>query len=242
LLILFCANQPATATEDGVRSGGAEVQINLCSEPRQIITALQLVRKEARPREVWFFDTVSLDLFRRGVLFRLRSSGRKHELTLKVANQECARVNPELLPIGLAKCEYDVHGAHSVGAVSISRTLDESQVHGLLEGRVALADLLSPAQALYLREGAEIWPLPHGLKPLGPARVETYRRKGKPFDVELWQFPSGRSDLKISQKSRLEDARRIQSELEEMLDRKQVKLCPDQGALAAERLKDLLGR
>jgi hypothetical protein len=243
LLILFCANQSsAAATEDGLRSGGAEVQINLCSEPGQIITALQLVRKEARPREIWYFDSAGLDLFRRGVLFRLRSTGRKHELTLKVGNQECGRVNPELLPIGLAKCEYDVHGAHSVGAVSISRTLDESQVYRLLEGQVELADLLSPAQVRYLREVADVWPLTPGMKRLGPALIETYHRKGRPFDVELWQLPSGRRYAEISQKCRLEDASRVQAELEEMLDRKKVNLCPDQGALAAERLKDLLGR
>jgi hypothetical protein len=126
--------------------------------------------------------------------------------------------------------------------VSISQVLDESQVRGLLAGQVALADLLSPAQVSYMREVVAVWPIPSGLKNLGPAQIETYHRKGKPFVVELWQFPSGRSDLKISQKSRLEDARHIQSKLEEMLERKKVKLCPDQGALAAGRLKDLLGQ
>jgi hypothetical protein len=218
------------------------VQINLCSEPSQVINALRLVRKDANLHEIWFFDTAGVDLFKRGIIFRLRSVGRQYELTLKVGNQECGRVNPELLPAGQAKCEYDVHGAQSIGAVSISRTLDESLVRGLLEGQVALVDVLSPAQVRYLRESSAVWPLPAGLQHLGPARIESYRRKGKPFVVELWQFPSGRSDLKISQKSRLEDARRIQSELEEMLDRKMVKLCPDQGALAAGRIKDLLSR
>jgi len=243
LLILFCANQPAAAaTENGVRTGGAEVQINLCSEPGQIISALQLVRKKARPREVWYFDTAGLDLFRRGILFRLRSMGRKHELTLKVENQECARVNPELLPAGLAKCEYDLRGAQSVGAMSISRILDERQARGLLEGQSVLADLLSPAQVRYLREGAAVWPLPPGLKRLGPARIETYHRKGQSFDVELWQLPSGRRYAEISQKSSLEAARHVQSDLEDLLTRNRVKLCPDQGPQAGGRLEDLLGR
>jgi hypothetical protein len=244
LLILICIGDSVAvaATEDGMRSGGAEVQINICSEPRQVITALQLVRKDTKSLEVWFFDTAGLDLFRRGVLFRLRSTGRKNELTLKVGNQDCARVNPELLPAGLAKCEYDVHGAHSVAAVSISRILDETQLRGLLEGQVVLADLLSPAQVRYLRENAAVWPLPPGLMRLGPAHIETYRRKGKPFDVELWQLPSGRRYLEISRKCRLEDAPRVQAELEGMLVSKSLKLCPDQGPQAGGRFKDLLAR
>jgi hypothetical protein len=243
LLVLVCANQGVTAAdEESVRTGGAEVQINLCSEPRQVITALKLKRQDAKSGEVWYFDTAKRVLFKRGVLFRLRITSRKSELTLKVANQDCAKVNPELLPAGRSKCEYDLHGAHLAGSVSVSSIMDDRQVRGLIEGRLALADLLSPAQIRYLQEGAAVWPLPSGLKRLGPARIETYRRKSQLFDVELWELPSGRRYLEISQKSRLEDARRVQTELEEVLARKQLQLCPDQESQTGGRLEELLLR
>ena len=241
LLVLICTNLAvASDAGEGVRSGGAEVQINLCSEPRQIIAALHLERKGAQSQEVWYVDTPGLDLFRQGVMFRLRITDRKSELTLKVANQDCAKVNSALLPADQSKCEYDVRGAQSVGAVSVTRILDDRQVHGLIEGRLALADLLSPAQIRYLQEVVALWPLVPGLKCLGPAQVETYHRKGRPFVVELWQLPSGRHYEEISQKSSLKDAPRLNSALEGLLSHTKVQLCPDQGSQTGSRLKEFL--
>ena len=73
LLVLICTSPAAgSGTVKGEHIGGAEVQINLCSEPRQIIEALHLERTEAKPQEVWYVDTPGLDLFRQGVMFRLR--------------------------------------------------------------------------------------------------------------------------------------------------------------------------
>jgi hypothetical protein len=241
LLVLLCANL-ATAANAGetARIGGAEVQVNLCSEPRQIIAALHLERKGSKSQEVWYVDTPGLDLFRQGVIFRLRIKERKSELTLKVANQDCARVNPGLLPADLSKCEYDVRGAQSVGAVSVTRILDDGQVRGLIKGRLALDDLLSQAQVNYLREGTAVWPLVPGLKCLGPARVETYHRKGQHFIVELWQLPSGRHYEEISQKSSLKDAPRVNAALEGLLSRNQIQLCPDQGSQTGSRLRELM--
>jgi hypothetical protein len=241
LLVLLCANLKAAANAgETARNGGAEVQINLCSEPRQIIAALHLERKGSKSQEVWYVDTFGLDLFRQGVMFRLRIKDRKSELTLKVANQDCARVNADLLPADQAKCEYDVRGAQSVGAVSVTRILDDGQVRGLIEGRLALADLLSQAQIRYLKEVVTLWPLVPGLKSLGPARVETYHKKGQSFVVELWQLPSGRHYEEISQKSSLKDAPRVNAALEGILSRNQVQLCPDQGSQTGSRLREFL--
>ena len=233
---------PATdsGAEGGARIGGAEVQINLCSAPRQIIEALHLERKGPKPQEVWYVDTPGLDLFRQGVMFRLRIKARKSELTLKVANQDCDKVNPGLLPSDQAKCEYDVRGTHVAGAVSVTRILDDGQLRGLIEGRLALADLLSQAQIRYLREVVALWPLVPGLTCLGPARVETYHKEGQPFVVELWQLPSGRHYEEISQKSSLKDALRVNAALEGILSRNKVQLCPDQGSQTGSRLKEFL--
>lgn len=241
LSVLLCANLPTAAIAgESARIGGAEVQINLCSEPQRIIEALHLERKGAKPQEVWYVDTPGLDLFRQGVMFRLRIKDRKSELTLKVAKQDCAKVNSDLLPADQAKCEYDVRGAHVVGAVSLTRILDDGQDHSLIEGRLALADLLSQAQIRYLQEVVALWPLIPELKCLGPAQVETYYMKGQSFVVELWQLPSGRHYEEISQKSSLKDAPLVNSALEGILRRNQVQLCPDQGSQTGSRLKVFL--
>ncbi len=125
LVVFICTCSGTFAgSEEALTTGfPAEVQVNLCSEPQEIIEALQLKRKGKKLREAWYFDTTALDLFKSGVIFRLRISDKKSELTLKAAHQNCPEINPVLLPADQAKCEYDMHGEQLEGAVSISRTL-----------------------------------------------------------------------------------------------------------------------
>jgi hypothetical protein len=229
----------AASGADVPLGAAAEVQINLCSEPAEIARALKLSRSGA-PREAWYFDNAALDNFARGALFRLRTSEGEPELTLKAAGQDCAKVPPALLPGGSAKCEYDVHGASIVGAVSVTRVLDKVQAGGLLDGSIALADVLSEAQVRYLREGLSAWPLAPGLKRLGPARIEAWRAPGAKFSVEVWRLPSGKRYIELSQKTTAGKAQHLQSQLLGTLAASGVRACADQHSMAAEKLRDYL--
>lgn len=218
----------------------AEIQINLCSEPQAIIRALDLQPAGAAPREAWYFETADLALFRRGVVLRLRFTERERELTLKVANQDCARVSPALLPRGEGKCEYDLHGADFKGAVSISRDLDERTVRELLDGKMPLAAALSEAQIRYLREGLSAWPLAPGVERRGPVSIRAYRPKDRRFVVEMWQLPGGARHTEISQKADVAGALRYRSELEQSLTQAGVALCADQSSQADDKLRALV--
>ena len=44
-------------------------------------------------------------------------------LTLKVADQDSARLDPKLVSPGEGRCEYDVYGASAAGAVSLNLDL-----------------------------------------------------------------------------------------------------------------------
>lgn len=138
----------------------AEIQIGLCAPPGQIVKALDL-RPRGTPIEVWQFDDSELALFARGLRLRLRvaASGRS-VLTLKVSKQDCAHIDPKLAPPGEGKCEYDVYGVSSEGAVSLNRRFGAEDTRDLLAGRVALAQVLSRSQIGYLREVVGTWPLP----------------------------------------------------------------------------------
>ena len=173
----------------------------------------------------------------RGVVVRLRISDKESELTLKFARQNCLAINLELLPTDQAKCEYDMHGEKLEGAVSISRSLESQQVDDLLNGSAALVDFLSPVQERYLQEGADVWPLPSGLKILGPGTIDTYKKKGQPFTVEIWQLQSGLRTIEISQKSTVADARSVEVHLKEILAGSQVKICEDQSSQAGRKLQ-----
>jgi hypothetical protein len=218
----------------------AEIQINLCSEPQAIIRALDLQPAGAAPREAWYFETSDLALFRRGAVLRLRFAERERELTLKAADQDCARVSPALLPRGEGKCEYDLHGADFKGAVSITRDLDERTVRELVDGRMPLAAALSEAQIRYLREGLSAWPLVPGVEPRGPVWIRAYRPKDRRFVVEMWQLPGGARHTEISQKADVAGALRYRSELEKSLAEAGVALCADQSSQAGDKLRALV--
>jgi hypothetical protein len=217
----------------------AEVQINLCEEPSAVIRALHL-KSAGAPFEAWYFETADFALFKQGVLFRLRIKAHGAELTLKVANQECADIAPALLPPREAKCEYDVHGEHVAGAVSITTNLDDAHLHVLSANPGVLPDLLSPAQVAYLRNRG-VWPLAAPLQRVGPVRIQAFRHKGDEFVVEAWQLPAGQRYLEISQKTSQANAPRVHESLTARLGRSDVEVCADQGSQAGAKLQALFG-
>ena len=229
------AGTPAGA--DGLR---AEVQIGLCAPVDEIVRALEL-RPRGTPIEVWQFDDASLVLFGRGLRLRLRvAADGRSELTLKVADQECARLDPKLVPPGEGKCEYDVYGMHKTGAVSLTRRLDATKTNALITEGIEPAQVLSVAQIRYLRDVVGLWPLPPGVRPLGPMQVRTYRAKDKPYDIDISELPGGAKYAEISRKVPLADTARTMEIMETVLTRAGVQRCADQASQAGNKLRSLL--
>src|SRR5438445_2519811 len=151
MLIATAVTQPAAfaAPPHGAEAAQAEVQIGLCAPPDQIVRALEL-RPHDTPINVWQFDDAALTLYGRGLRLRLRvAADGRSVLTLKVANQDCAQLDPERVPPDEGKCEYDVYGASTAGAVSLNRNLSAKSTSDLLAGRLALEKALSRVQLRY---------------------------------------------------------------------------------------------
>ncbi len=234
------ALQPSGANATGASRTRAEIQIGLCAPADHIVRALDL-RPRGTPIEVWQFDDAALILFGRGLRLRLRVAADGHsEFTLKVADQDCARVGPKLLPSGEGKCEYDVYGTSTAGAVSLTRSLDAKSTNDLLAGRMAPAQALSVSQIRYLRELVGIWPLPPGLRALGPMQVRTYRTPDKLYDIDISQLPGGDQFAEISRKVPLTDAVRTKEAMETNLSRAGVEMCADQSSQVVSKLRALL--
>jgi hypothetical protein len=244
LLLLAVAGgaQAASGNARKEREGtpAAEVQINLCGEPADIVGRLRLA-PDGRPREVWYFDTPSLTLFDHGAVVRLRvdlATGEGGgELTLKAANQDCARIDPALVPPREGKCEYDVHGDSVKGAVSLSQRLGRGTVLALLAGQVSLADVLSPAQARLLTDGMGVRSVPRDVVRLGPANLASYRAPGKRYTVDVWQLPRDKRYVEISQKTGRGEAADVQRQLEKRLRNAGVTACADQSSQAESKLR-----
>ena len=234
------ALQASAANATGATRTRAEIQIGLCAPADRIVQALDL-RPRGTPIEVWQFDDAALVLFGHGLRLRLRmAADGRSEFTLKVADQDCARIDAKLIPPGEGKCEYDVYGTSTAGAVSLTRSLDAKSTHDLLAGRMAPAQALSVSQIRYLRETVGIWPLPPGLRALGPMQVRTYRTKGKPYDIDISQLPGGEKFAEISRKVPLTDAARTKEVMETDLSRAGVEMCADQSSQAVNKLRALL--
>jgi len=228
----------AAATPDpGLR---AEVQINLCDPLEQIVHALSLTADPARALEIWYFESPGLEQSALGVVFRLRLGAAERILTLKApATPDCARLDPALLPAGQGKCEADMHGESLRDTVSLNTALDEKTVRELLNGGVALASVLSPAQTRYLQTIAGAWPLAADLRRMGPVRVETLLPKGGLFVVEAWRLPGGQRFTEASQKTARADAPRLRGELIAKIDSAGVHLCSDQSSQSTAKLRIL---
>jgi hypothetical protein len=218
----------------------AELQIGLCAPPDQIERALDL-RPNGAPLTVWLFDDAALTLYARGLRLRLRvgADGRS-EITLKVADQDCARLDPKVIPPGEGKCEYDVHGASMAGAVSLTRNLSVTKTSDLLAARVAPAQVLSPAQIGYLRDVVAIWPLPPGIRGLGPMHVRKYRTRDGRYDIDISELPGGERYAEISRKVPQADADRALGVLKADLSRAGVEACADQSSQAINKLRSLV--
>jgi len=243
-LILAMAVVPTWAdsadSPRGAKEAQAEIQIGLCSTPEQIQQRLKL-RPRGAPITVWQFDNSLLTPFEAGVRLRLRvAADGGSEFTLKVADQDCARLVPGVVPSGEGKCEYDVYGANMTGTVSLTRRLDAKITGDLVADRVAPERVLSQSQVRYLRDIVRIWPLPPGIHALGPMHVQTYRTPGKVYDIDISQLPGGIQYAEISRKVPVADAFRLMREMEADVSRAGVEACADQSSQAGNKLRSLL--
>ena len=234
------ALQASAAEAPGTTGKRAEVQIGLCAPADHIVQALDL-RPRGSPIKVWQFDDAALVLFGHGLRLRLRvAADGRSEFTLKVTDQDCARIDAKLIPPGEGKCEYDVYGTSQAGAVSLTRSLDAKSTNDLLAGRMVPAQALSVSQIRYLRDVVGIWPLPHGIRALGPMQVRTYRTKGNRYDFDISQLPGGEQFAEISIKVPTADATRTMAAMKADLARADVEMCADQSSQAVNKLRALL--
>jgi hypothetical protein len=233
------ASDALAASPSGVAGTRTEVQIRLCTPFPDIERSLKL-RAHGNPMDVWLFDDAALSLFERGLRVRLRVEGKHAELTVKVANQDCAQVDARMVPPKQGKCEIDMHGERTAGSVSLTRRLSHKEWTDLVAERVTPGDLLSPVQVAYLRDIARIWPLPPQLRPLGPKNSRAYVPPNEPYEVDVSKLPTGEVYVEMSRKVPVADAQRTREALDAILARAGVATCTDQAGQADNKLKLML--
>lgn len=217
-----------------------EIQVALCGTPESIARALDLRPREAAYR-TYLFDDAALTLLGHGLRLRLRVRAAGGELTLKAADQTCDALPAGLVPRREGKCEHDLHGDQVAGAVSLTKALDTGATADLVVGRVPVAGALSLAQARFLREAAGVWPLPAGLRALGPIENAVYSTRDRRYDVDVQRLPGGQVYAEVSEKVPLARGTGARRELEARLARAGVEVCADQAGQAGNKLKAMQG-
>ncbi len=236
LLVLAAQVSPLAAASDATR---AEVQVAICTPLPEVAAALGL-RAPGAVTNTWLFDDADLALLRRGLRLRLRIDAGGADLTLKVADQDCARLPAGAIPKGQGKCELDMHGATMTGAVSLSQSLSRERADAMVKGTARVQDALSPAQVDFLRHVERGGPLPPALLPLGPMAVQARRAADRSYAVDITTLPGGDQFLEATRKVRIDQAERTRQRLEQEFARAGVTLCADQSGQAAIKMRKLL--
>lgn len=232
ILAVIAAVPPDAAAKDKGATR-AEVQIGLC-EPVETLERKLALQPRSPAYDTWLFDDSTLSLLGHGLRLRLRATADHPELTLKAAVNDCDDIR---LAKREGKCELDVYGGKASATLSLTTALRATAAQDLAAGRTALAQALSDAQASYLRDAAHVWPLPSGLRPLGPIATRTYA-SGR-YEIDVTTLPDGTRYAEISIKVPAADMARAQGKLEALLRDAGVEVCSDQQGQAADKLRRL---
>jgi hypothetical protein len=186
--------------------GTVELKMNVPAEQRLSLRNLQIDALKGKIREVVFFDTPDLALFRGGVAVRgRRTQGRDDDTVAKL--RPC-------LPTDLAapfrkspnlKVEMDVTRRGHVVSASMKGVRPAGTLTEVLAGKMTLEKFLSKEQRAFL-DGH----LPDGvalgdLVPLGPTYVIVLKTLPEGFPhkmtIEQWHFPGQVPLVELSTKS-----------------------------------------
>lgn len=189
---------------------------------RATIQKLGLDPIEAEVRQVYFFDTPSLELNKAGLVVRARRiQGGGGDTVIKLRPVDPAAIDQELRRSASFKTEIDVVPGGFVCSGSFKGRCTALEVLDAVGGKTPLASLFSKEQRAFYKKHA-----PHGialdsLQTFGPTFVLKVRPWSKPLQrrlvVEMWLFPDGTRNLEISTKCEPRDAFSVTAELKAYL-------------------------
>ncbi len=226
------AEQPSTRLNDTelkemmrLVKGAHSVELKLsvpASAHRATIQGLPTDPVEAQARQIYFFDTPDLQLFKAGVVVRARRiAGGRGDTVIKLRP-----VEPDGIPAGFKNdsafnIEVDAAPGGFVCLASFKGRSTGRDIRDAVSGKKRTSKLFSKAQRAFFRLHAPIGIELDALVPLGP----TFILKGK-FDApmglngkavrtmvaEMWLYPDGSRLLELSTKCLPSEALAVASE------------------------------
>ena len=229
------------------RADSVEVKVVVpMSAHRATIKSIGMDPIEAEPRQVFFFDTPNLDLYKHGLMVRARRfRGGRGDSVVKLRPVNSENVREELRRSDHFKIEVDAVPGGFVCSGSFTSRCSARQVLDAATRKTRLSSLLSKRQCRFFKEHA---PRTIGNKTkmnalltLGPLFVLKAKFKPKklarPLTVELWLFPDGSRNLEISTKCMPNEAFTAAAELRTFLDARGVEIAAGQETKTAAAMK-----
>lgn len=200
---------------------------------RATVRALEMDPLDAQIRQVVFFDTPDLQLYRRGVVVRARRvQGREADSVIKLRPVIPAELPDSLRKSPLFGVEIDAMPGGFVCSASMKARHDDDDVKAVFNGHKATRKAFSKAQrafyADHASEGLEL----DALTALGPVNVLKLKFEPEGFPhrlvAELWLYPDGSHILELSTKCDPADAFTVAAETKAFLGAKGVDLGAEQ--------------
>jgi hypothetical protein len=220
----------------GLIAGADSVELKLTvpeAEQRSAIAALGMDPLDAQIRQVYFFDTPDLALYKKGVVVRGRRVQRKGDDTVV----KLRPVLPDALPKKLRKSpqfgvEVDAMPGGYVCSGSLKGVPTKADVRETCTGGAALRKLFSKEQRALFAEHAPADVGLDDLSVLGPIFV--LKLKFTPAELaqrlvaELWLYPDDSRILELSTKCPPQDTFLVAAEVRSYLNSRGVDLSGEQ--------------
>jgi hypothetical protein len=188
-----------------------EMKVTIPFDNRDILRKIGFDPVEAEARQIYYFDTLDLDLNKAGLIVRARRrAGDRGDTVVKLRPVHPPMVDPKLFGTKLFKVEVDVlHGAY-VCSASAKGKCTANDVYEVTEARQSVKSIFNPEQREFFRAHA-----PESLKmsklvALGPVFMLCMKCQPADFDremtVELWLYTDGTRTLELSAKGHPDEA------------------------------------
>jgi len=202
--------------------GSVELKMSVPGEQRMLLRALGVDTLKGKIREVTFFDTPDLALFRAGLVVRgRRTQGKDDDTVVKLRPVQPADLPEEFRESPNIKIEMDVtRGAYVVSA-SMKGEQPPGRVQETLAGSRPLEKLYSKEQRRFFEQYAPQGVGWNDLVPLGPVFVVVVKFVPDGFSqrmvIEQWHYPGQVPLVELSTKAEPLDVMRVRAEAQEFL-------------------------
>ena len=187
-----------------------------------VLRKFDLVRDKAQRRDIFFYDTRELDLFKNGVALRARETkGDDCDSTVKIRPVEPKEIADKWRKKDGFKVEADAVGAKVIRSASFTIVQKPKEIDEVASGARPIAKLFSEEQEEFLKKMGRVPVDFTKLVPLGPVAALRWKfqHEGLPYDLcaEEWRLPDDRDLIEISIKAKQPQAAAAQAALEGFL-------------------------